>query len=760
MVKTVITIFVVMLQLTSNVFAQKKDISRVIDDKIKLKDSPLYWLSPSEISNDHGKAPQSSTRDDFEFMLVDSSKNGYGAYYNKTNPLAYGLDEGYVAAYRKWVSAYSTHGMIGAAQSEEGEDWDKTDPVNLNYPGGTFSTPALPTTGGEPQGRYPSAGFVEGSYPHAFWNEYTVAADFGGGQYGGVPMNTYNEFGMDGLYWKDPPYHSNTGCMTIPCDPADLWNGNATLISTDNSYKFLGAYSEWTVGSAKTYMLTSNYYVDGYLYMNDPYLLADDLTITDYGDSLWLGESLISDPDFHINKDGIGYMARLGWGNITDTEGNDNHVDKIEDWNQTFYFRMTDDFGATWTDSDDIDGGGFKGSGYQVLGDAVQLRLTDSLYSKWTAEDNEYYYHYGDTVYFEGDTLEDGEYIPFLMTPGWFPFYTFDLKTDADGGVHLVFPTLRRICMDYAGGCDDNDGDGFADSLYYTWNLGGSGIWHAYSPDPMSGEDNWTASLVFDMAYDYDADWFNSNIPSIFHSGADDHLATMQYFYPNITFSGESDDVMWFALSGMSDYDTTETGVALPNNLDVWISKSTDRGLNWMEPLQITETENENPLLLNTEGYPNDARLESGVHLASQGTDETVGVFYQMADFRTRTIDDVTGYEDYKNWVYVGIYENDWEYVGINPDKEIVPKEFVLSQNFPNPFNPITQINYEIQSADRVTMDLFDIRGVKVKELVDEYKPAGSYNFTLDGSQLSSGVYFYKMKSNGISKTRKLVLMK
>ena len=89
---------------------------------------------------------------------------------------------------------------------------------------------------------------------------------------------------------------------------------------------------------------------------------------------------------------------------------------------------------------------------------------------------------------------------------------------------------------------------------------------------------------------------------------------------------------MWFALSGMSDYDTTETGEALPNNLDIWISKSTDRGLNWMEPLQITDTENENPLLLNTEGYPNDARLESGVHLASQGTDETVGVFYQMAE--------------------------------------------------------------------------------------------------------------------------------
>ena len=57
-------------------------------------------------------------------------------------------------------------------------------------------------------------------------------------------------------------------------------------------------------------------------------------------------------------------------------------------------------------------------------------------------------------------------------------------------------------------------------------------------------------------------------------------------------------------------------------------------------------------------------------------------------------------------------------------------------------------------------MDLFDIRGTKVKTLINESHSAGSHEFTFDGSRLASGVYFYSMTANGINKTRKLVLMK
>ena len=115
------------------------------------------------------------------------------------------------------------------------------------------------------------------------------------------------------------------------------------------------------------------------------------------------------------------------------------------------------------------------------------------------------------------------------------------------------------------------------------------------------------------------------------------------------------------------------------------------------------------------------------------------------------------------NRVYVGIYSNDAQgddvVVG-NDLNELGPTKFTLQQNYPNPFNPLTQIKYDIDRAGDIVLDLFDIRGAKVKTLINEYHVAGSHLFTLDGSDLASGVYFYSMTANGINKTRKLVLMK
>lgn len=743
----------------ATLFAQQKDISKLIEERVKIVDAQQS-INTHGVTYRHGKAPQVNNRE-FTSTNIDSSKNGYGAYYKVTNPLAYGVDEGYFACYRQWITEESTHGIIGAAQSEDGEEWFTSQELNMIYPNGNES-PNLPTATGTPQGRYPSAGYVEGSKPTAIWNEYTNAS-FGGGQYGGYPLHTYNTLGMgEDAYWVDP-ISSNTGCATTPCDPPDLWNGNAMLIPEGNSYKFLAAYSTWATGDydGGTWMITSSYHTNGYNLLNDPYLLTHDAEITEDGDSLWYGINYISTPDFHINEDGVGYLVQVGWSNLTDTDGNDQDVDLITDQNQGIFFKMTDDYGDSWTDE-----GGFKNSGYHVIPDAVALRLTDSLYTVWAEEENEYYHHYGDTLWFEGDTLEDGTYIDWLMTPGWFPFYTFEMRTDSEGGLHIAFPTIRRLCKDSEGGCDDLDDDGYADSLYYTWTLGGSGIWHIYSPDPMSGEDNWTASLIFDMSADYEAAWSGSNVATLFHDGSDDYFSTMQYFYPNITMSAESEDVMWFAVSGMSDYiysDLDSTDI-IPTNVDVFMAKSTDNGLHWSEAENVTNT----PGYVeggetNDGGYPIGGYLEAGVHIANKGMDETVGVFYQVPDFNALTIVDDEGYEDYKNWVYVGIYENDWEYedtttVGLNED--ILPKGFTLSQNYPNPFNPITHIQYDMNAAGMVSMDLFDIRGAKVKTLINEHKPAGSYEFTFDGSHLSSGVYFYTMTANGITKTRKLVLMK
>jgi len=752
---TFLALIVFLCALTS-LYAQHKDISKLIEERVKIKDGQRSFNTQG-VTYNHGKAPQVNNRDsNFSSTLVDSSKNGYGAYYKTTNPLAYGVDEGYFAVYRQWITEEATHGIIGAAQSEDGEDWFTSQALNMAYPTGDES-PNLPTGTGTPQGRYPSAGYTEGAKPTAIWNEYTNAS-FGGGSTGGYPLHTYNTLGMgEDAYWV-APVQSNSGCATFPCDPPDLWNGNAMMIPEGNSYKFLAAYSTWAAGEEKTYMITSSYHTAGYNLLNTPYVWTDDLKVTDEGDSLWYGAGYISTPDYHINAEGIGYMVQVGWPNLSDNDGDDTDVDKLSFWAQGFFIRQTEDFGDSWTDE-----GGFKNSGYHVIPEAVGHRLTDSLYTVWAEEENEYYYHYGDTLFYADDTLEDGTFIPWLMASGWDPFYTYEMQTDANDGLHIVFPSTRFVCKDYSGGCDDLDDDGYADSLYSFWDLGGTGILHIYSPDPMSGEDNWTASLLHDMAVDYEAEWMQSNIPTMFHDGDSDYLGTMQYFYPNITMSAESEGTMWFAISGMSDYeieyDSDSAETYIPTDIDVWMAKSTDNGLHWSEAENVTNTPTTGGL--TTLGYPSEAALEAGIHLASQGMDESVGVFYQMMDPNVNTIADNDGYEDYKNWVYVGVYENDWEYEGtVGIDEDLTPKDFTLNQNYPNPFNPITQIQYDMKSAGQVNMELFDIRGAKVRTLINENKLEGSYEFAFDGSQLSSGVYFYSMTANGITKTRKLVLMK
>ncbi len=91
----------------------------------------------------------------------------------------------------------------------------------------------------------------------------------------------------------------------------------------------------------------------------------------------------------------------------------------------------------------------------------------------------------------------------------------------------------------------------------------------------------------------------------------------------------------------------------------------------------------------------------------------------------------------------------------------IRPQEFELSQNYPNPFNPATSIAYQIPSAGDVQLRVYDLVGNLVAELVDDHQSAGIYRVEFDGRQLSSGIYFYRLKVNGQTlAVRKMALMK
>lgn len=89
-----------------------------------------------------------------------------------------------------------------------------------------------------------------------------------------------------------------------------------------------------------------------------------------------------------------------------------------------------------------------------------------------------------------------------------------------------------------------------------------------------------------------------------------------------------------------------------------------------------------------------------------------------------------------------------------------VPERFSLKQNYPNPFNPSTKISFDIKSATFASLKVFDMTGKEVKSLVNENIGAGSYEINFNASELNTGVYFYTLKTDEFTETKKMMLIK
>jgi hypothetical protein len=97
---------------------------------------------------------------------------------------------------------------------------------------------------------------------------------------------------------------------------------------------------------------------------------------------------------------------------------------------------------------------------------------------------------------------------------------------------------------------------------------------------------------------------------------------------------------------------------------------------------------------------------------------------------------------------------------GVNNHQQGIPTEFSLSQNYPNPFNPITDIKYSIPKETNVKITIYDELGREVAVLVIEKQNAGNYNVEWDGTNYSSGLYFYKLEAGDFTDVKKMVLIK
>ncbi|MDQ3022330.1 MAG: T9SS type A sorting domain-containing protein [Bacteroidota bacterium] len=207
----------------------------------------------------------------------------------------------------------------------------------------------------------------------------------------------------------------------------------------------------------------------------------------------------------------------------------------------------------------------------------------------------------------------------------------------------------------------------------------------------------------------------------------------------------------------LQEFDWREiTDPPLPVELSSFVSTVSDRDvkLNW-----TTASENNNSgfeierSIVNPEGSGQVSEW-SKVNFVTGHGNSTVPQNYSYEDrnlssgrynYRLKQID----------------YNGNFEYYELQNEVVIgTPEKFSLSQNYPNPYNPRTTINYEIPVANHVTIVVYDIMGKEVATLVNQLQDAGYYSVTLDGSNFASGQYFYKLQAGDFSQVNRMILLK
>jgi hypothetical protein len=121
--------------------------------------------------------------------------------------------------------------------------------------------------------------------------------------------------------------------------------------------------------------------------------------------------------------------------------------------------------------------------------------------------------------------------------------------------------------------------------------------------------------------------------------------------------------------------------------------------------------------------------------------------------------------KDNNGHIYAGTDDGIWrrdisDIFSSNEENSDILKQFSISQNYPNPFNPSTSIQYAIPIRQYVTLKIYDVLGTEIETLVNEEKPAGSYEVEFDGSNLGSGIYFCELRVGENLSIKKMLLLK
>jgi len=159
-------------------------------------------------------------------------------------------------------------------------------------------------------------------------------------------------------------------------------------------------------------------------------------------------------------------------------------------------------------------------------------------------------------------------------------------------------------------------------------------------------------------------------------------------------------------------------------------------------------------------GEQNFTKLNASVIAGTTYTDLTVTYLVDgaFAEYYVKAIDDDDNESSKSDYAMVGIQSklaNQYD-----DDTLIIPSDYIIAQNFPNPFNPETQIRFGLPEYGRMTIEIFNLQGQKVAILVDGYYEAGFHSVTFSGTNHPSGVYFYRAVAGDFQDIKRMLLIK
>lgn len=328
------------------------------------------------------------------------------------------------------------------------------------------------------------------------------------------------------------------------------------------------------------------------------------------------------------------------------------------------------------------------------------------------------------------------------------------IPISSNDGHHSAFPHAQF----------DNAGDTIA--IAWRDSVGGLNKWDVYLVYSTNGGETWTPPVptITSVDSDWDPDLlvdsfnrihlFYTIYPSSnpfwgarnYYKYSDD--VGLSWYFPNNPSNGMFSDnyrsqliegtrydvqrnILYVTWKDERDFNTSNGNV----QGDIMLAYSTDRGLNWMPSEFITDR------------YDSTIGFKAAVILAN-------GEF--AVNYEVISQDNIN---DPNTSVRVYFRKRSIITTAIN-DNALQANKFLLFQNYPNPFNPTTLITYQLSASSMVKLTVYNIMGDEISTLVNMQQTSGHHEVVLDGSNLSSGVYYYKLQTDNFSEVKKMILIK